>query len=458
MPNRSVTEFVSAVILGSRPREGEAPVVRGAPWLGSALDFGRDAPAFLADCRRRHGDVFTLTVAGQRMTFVLDPHSHAAVLKLQGDLSFHELAHEISARAFGHQLLRGERAASMERATAAQLKGPALAVLNDRAQERLDAWLRGASVDTERPVELYDFVRRALFAVGAETLFGDGPWDDAARADFERFDRSFPLLAAGAPAALLGVRGARARLAARLRPGASNASAMCLQRAAAMGAGASPDEVGRVDLSVLWAALANTIPAAFWTLAHLAADAGERARVVGEVRAHAVGEAPAAPSSPHALPRLQSAISEALRLSSASITLRRAQRPTALTLDDGRAWAVREGDLVCLFPWLMHHDAEIFSEPERFRGDRFLPGATFTKGGRRLATPLMPFGGGVSLCPGRHLANTEIRQFVFAVLARFDLEASHAAVPPADHTRAGLGVLPPRGDFTVRLRRAPRSP
>ncbi len=403
--------------------------------------------------------MFTITVAGQRMTFVLDAHSHAAVLKLQGDLSFHELAHEISARAFGHELLRGERAAAMERATAAHLKGPALAVLNDRAQERLDAWLRGATLDPERPIHLYDFVRRTLFVVGAETLFGEGRWDEAARADFERFDRRFPLLAAGAPAALLGVGGARARLAARLRPGAPNASAMSRQRAAAMGADTAPDEVGRVDLSVLWAALANTIPAAFWTLAHLAVDAEARARVVREVRDHAAGGGTVAPASPYALPRLQSAISEALRLSSASITLRRAQRPTALTLDDGRTWAVREGDLVCLFPWLMHHDGEIFAEPERFRDERFLPGAPpFTKGGRRLATPLMPYGGGVSLCPGRHLANTEIRQFVFAVLARFDLEATGAAVPPADHTRAGLGVLPPRGDFTVRLRRATPSP
>jgi hypothetical protein len=153
----------------------EPPLVRGVPILGSALAFGRDAPAFLTDCRRRHGDVFTITVAGQRMTFVLDPHSHAAVLKLQGDLSFHELAHEISARAFGHQLLSGERATSMERVTAAHLKGPALAVLTDRAQQRLDAWLRDVRVDRDRPVGLYNFVRRA-YAIRKDDLVCLFPW------------------------------------------------------------------------------------------------------------------------------------------------------------------------------------------------------------------------------------------------------------------------------------------
>ena len=129
MTRRPLHQRLTDALLGGRSRVGEPPLVRGAPLLGSALAFGRDAPGFLADCRRRHGDVFTITVAAQRMTFVLDPHSHPAVLKLQGELSFHELAHEISARAFGHRLLRGEAADAMERATAAHLKGPALGAL-----------------------------------------------------------------------------------------------------------------------------------------------------------------------------------------------------------------------------------------------------------------------------------------------------------------------------------------
>ena len=33
----------------------------------------------------------------------------------------------------------------------------------------------------------------------------------------------------------------------------------------------------------------------------------------------------------------------------------------------------------------------------------------------------MPFGGGESLCPGRHFAKNEIAQFVAGVLLEFDL-------------------------------------
>lgn len=433
----------------ARPTAQEPPLVRGAPVIGSALAYGRDAPRFLAACRQRHGDVFTITVIGQRMTFVLNPHDHLGVLKLQGDLSFSELAHEISARAFGHPRLEGELAGAIGRVTSVQLKGAPLLALTDANQRRLEGWLDQQPLGDGRPVGLYDLVRRALFVVGVETLFGEGGWDEAARADFEKLDARFPLLVAGMPAGLLGAAGARKRLGARLVPGRSDASELCRQRAAALDPTYPLRTQGQVELSLLWAALANTIPAAFWTLAYLVTDPAALARVSEEVRA-AGGAATSA-----ATPVLQSAVSEALRLTSASITLRRARRSTELPLEGGAVYRVREGDLVCLFPWLMHHDAEIFEAPEQFRYDRFLAGPdgapTFSKAGRKLTVPLMPYGGGVSMCPGRHLANTEIKQFVAALLTRFDLAPAGGALPVPDRRRAGLGVLPPRGELLVRF-------
>lgn len=40
-------------------------MVRGLPWLGSALPMARDPAAFFVDCYRKHGPVFRLTLAGQ---------------------------------------------------------------------------------------------------------------------------------------------------------------------------------------------------------------------------------------------------------------------------------------------------------------------------------------------------------------------------------------------------------
>ncbi|HNC98022.1 MAG TPA: cytochrome P450, partial [Myxococcota bacterium] len=132
--------------------------------------------------------------------------------------------------------------------------------------------------------------------------------------------------------------------------------------------------------------------------------------------------------------------------------LGRAQRATEITVDSGERYAIRQGDLVCLFPYLMHHNPEIFENPEQFQLDRFLSrGAppAFHLRGRRLAMPLMPYGGGVSMCPGRALANTEIKQFVAGLLRRFRLSSAGAPLPRADKGRAGLGVLPPVGDYPI---------
>lgn len=52
--------FFSPPLAGDR-QENEPPLDKGAlPWLGHALEFGRDAAKFLARMKEKHGDVFTV--------------------------------------------------------------------------------------------------------------------------------------------------------------------------------------------------------------------------------------------------------------------------------------------------------------------------------------------------------------------------------------------------------------
>lgn len=60
----SVNTLNSSVMLICHPdrQENEPPLDKGAlPWLGHALDFGRDAAKFLARMKEKHGDVFTVS-------------------------------------------------------------------------------------------------------------------------------------------------------------------------------------------------------------------------------------------------------------------------------------------------------------------------------------------------------------------------------------------------------------
>lgn len=45
-------------------RPGEPPLDLGSiPWLGHALEFGRDAASFLTRMKEKHGDIFTVSIS-----------------------------------------------------------------------------------------------------------------------------------------------------------------------------------------------------------------------------------------------------------------------------------------------------------------------------------------------------------------------------------------------------------
>ena len=44
-------------------RDNEPPLDKGLiPWLGHALEFGKDAAKFLARMKNKHGDIFTVSL------------------------------------------------------------------------------------------------------------------------------------------------------------------------------------------------------------------------------------------------------------------------------------------------------------------------------------------------------------------------------------------------------------
>lgn len=66
----------------------------------------------------------------------------------------------------------------------------------------------------------------------------------------------------------------------------------------------------------------------------------------------------------------------------------------------------------------------------------------------------MPFGGGVTFCPGRRFARNEVKTLVAVLLVNFRFEfAGSDAQPDFDGARAGLGIFPPKTDVLVRVTR-----
>jgi len=93
---------------------------------------------------------------------------------------------------------------------------------------------------------------------------------------------------------------------------------------------------------------------------------------------------------------------------------------------------------------------------QEYKFDRYIENGkkktTFYKAGRKLKYFLMPFGSGISMCPGRFLAMNEMKMFLFLLLAHFDVELAENKAVRLDNSRMGLGILLPDADIAFRYR------
>jgi cytochrome P450 len=152
-------------------------------------------------------------------------------------------------------------------------------------------------------------------------------------------------------------------------------------------------------------------------------------------------EAGAGEESIGALPRLDMALDETLRMyPPAWIGPRRSIEP--FELHDVR---VPGGVLVNYCSWASHHLAEVFPEPAQFRPERFAPEA-------KAALPkgaYVPFGGGSRTCIGMRFGQLEVKAIAAGILRRFRLELEDPELVPSIRQ---MPTLSPRGGLPVVVR------
>src|SRR5262249_12526806 len=79
-----------------------APLVpHRLPWVGSAIEFGRDPDAFIDRCVHRFGSTFTVLLAGGRRTFLTDPFDFPTLFHTK-ELVFRDIAEVFGSRVFGY--------------------------------------------------------------------------------------------------------------------------------------------------------------------------------------------------------------------------------------------------------------------------------------------------------------------------------------------------------------------
>uniref|UniRef100_A0A8C4PWB0 Cytochrome P450, family 7, subfamily A, polypeptide 1 n=1 Tax=Eptatretus burgeri TaxID=7764 RepID=A0A8C4PWB0_EPTBU len=489
-------------LFGRRRRmHGEPALECGwIPYLGMALQFGANPLEFLRKRHKRYGGIFTCRLAGKYVHFVTDPFSYGAVARRGRQLNWTKFAYEMSSKLFGHNNMdpeAGNTSENIHQTFHRTLQGDALDKLTTSMFENLQDVMFEDGAGKHTPAfeknpntaglaweedDLYAFCYRVVFEASYLSVFGHGH-DRPGRSlvnsrleNFKTFDSLFPALAAGLPIDLFrAARKARESLVSellheRLRK-RKDISALISLRMELNDTLSTLDDQdkAKTHLALLWASQANTAPATFWSLFYLLRHPEAYEAAKREVESCFGLPVPRKFEKNHPLlfcnhqlanlPILESIIMEAMRLSSASMNVRVAKENIELDLDSGATYRIRSGDVIALYPQLLHYDHSIYPKPEAFQYDRFLDEdgklrTVFEKNGRKLKYSYMPFGSGVTMCPGRFFAMNEMKQFLVLVLSYFDiaLMEPEGQVPALDQSRIGLGILQPHSDVSFRYR------
>lgn len=191
-------------------------------------------------------------------------------------------------------------------------------------------------------------------------------------------------------------------------------------------------------VTLLLAGHETTALALSWTWYLLSLHPEVDAKLYAELRSVLNGRSPT-PADMRALPHTERVIQESMRLFPPAYGFGR----EAVADCEIGGYDVPAGTTVFMSPWLMHHDARWFDEPQRFNPDRWSDGLA-----ERLPRhAYLPFGGGPRICIGNTFAMMEAVLLLATIAQRFRLErVSDEPVKP--HTTI---TLRPHGGVTLRV-------
>ncbi|XP_038957722.1 25-hydroxycholesterol 7-alpha-hydroxylase isoform X2 [Rattus norvegicus] len=267
-------------------RPCEPPLIKGwIPYLGMALKFWKDPLAFLQTLQRQYGDTFTVLLGGKYITFVLNPFQYQYVMKNPKQLSFEKFSRRLSAKAFSvKKLLTDDDLSNDIHRGYLLLQGKSLdGLLETMIQEVKEIFeSRLLKLTDWNTARVFDFCSSLVFEITFTTIYGKilaankKQIISELRDDFLKFDDHFPYLVSDIPIQLLrNAEFMQKKIIKCLTPEKvaqmQRRSEIVQERQEMLKKyyGHEEFEIGAHHLGLLWASLANTIPAMFWAMYYL---------------------------------------------------------------------------------------------------------------------------------------------------------------------------------------------
>ncbi|KAF7298855.1 Cytochrome P450 [Mycena indigotica] len=214
--------------------------------------------------------------------------------------------------------------------------------------------------------------------------------------------------------------------------------------------GWTTDAAARSEVSFLFAGIVNTATTTFWSVLQLFS----RPDLLAAARTELVDSGAVVEEDgkrrikmdiiKNNCPILLSVFRECLRVGSDNYSTRLVKEDTVLA---GK-YFLRAGSVVQIAGGVMHANANIWgSDAEAFDHRRFLKGAPTVH-----PAAFRGFGGGKTLCPGRHFATNEILAFVAMIVSTFELGPvgeKTIQVPEKDDGVLPVHILEPKRPHTA---------
>ncbi len=449
------------------------------PIIGHLVGLSRSKFNYYVELSESTGaPIFTMSLPGQTMYVVTKPELVQTIQKQHKILAFPPIEAKFASTICGaskeaQAILAknvngddGEHGLSMESYAAmrdALKPGAQLDDMNrhmiQEIAEVLNALQPSPGEGETKTIGMYAWLRDAITIATTRSVYGPmNPYDDKAIADaFWEFESGLMSILVGFLPSIT----ARKPIAARTKVakafeayyragGVEKASALArLRYQAEINNGVPIEDIARYEVGGSIAIMVNTAPAAFWMLfllfSHLGLLDEVRTEIDACVETDGNTKTVDITTLKSSCPLLLSAYQEVLRHRSMGTSIREVMEDTFL---DG--WLLKKGAMVQMPSRVLHQDPALWgSDAADFDPRRFL---AENKENRAKDVCFRAFGGGKTLCPGRHFATNEVLAVVAVFVARLDLKpVGEWEMPTSNNTNVAAVVMQPDVDVEVEV-------
>ncbi|OCL11145.1 cytochrome P450 [Glonium stellatum] len=484
--------FLIEYFFGHKHHAQEPPRVPSAvpiPYLGHMIGLMRYKMGYYVKLSAKYPlPAYTVTTFGGKVYVVNSPELAVAVFRSVKALSFANIAATVVSRislsskegteimlknATGEEGDKGYTVEGFKRIHAALGPGPGLEQMTTLAAQHVAVnmgKLKPEKESTITRIMLYEWIQHLIAVATSDAVYGPmNPFQNPeVESAFWDFERNFTTLLVNIMPALTARRGhiGRERVNQAFekyfrQEGHKSGSALVKARyEVADEYDVSLPDMARFETTMAIGILGTTSPAAFWMVFHIFSNPAvlEDLRTELGTALTTTFDKDGAPvrqldiTRIKGSPLLTSTWHEVLRHSACGTSARLVQQDCLI---DNR-FLLKKGNVVQMPSRVSHINPSLWGTTvDAFDSRRFLKQESRKPGEQKLQSgAFRPFGGGNTLCPGRHLAATEILAMVAMLALRFDLTpASGYWVKPTPYASSvAAAIYSPNPDIAVNVK------